>query len=798
MLKIWIKILFRNSKKNWLNLTVNILGLTLGLTGLIIVLLYMNDEKSHNAWNPYKDDIYNVIHQMPDGEVWGSSTSTEGPAYLEEIPEVEDYYLSQSWYHAFMVKVGGKSIYTEDILEGYDNFFSFFPFPILAGDPNEMAKAKTHIAISEKLAKTYFGKESALGKTIELDKETFTIVVVYRLTGRSYYEPSMVTQYQYELRQEWGSYYSNLFVKLKKGSDIKAVQNKMDDIFDKYSMIPGAEEASMPLETYKEKYGTNVWLDQLSQIRLHARADDGGPEGMGNYQLMMTMLALSILLIIISSVNFINLSTASAFQRAKEVGIKKTLGMSKWFITIHFVLEVLIQAFIALILALISVELILPYFNTYLRVDLSLMNSQILIQMSAITIVIAVLVGLIPSIYAANYKAVDVLKGNFSRSKKGILVRQSMLGIQFLISGFFLIGAMVMFEQVSFMIHQDLGFKGEQIAVIYLNNRENAYQKYELAQKELLKHPNILDISSNSYVPGGGSSSTTNMDFEDINLNANANSIDFNYLDFAGIKLIKGRALSPEYASDTIDNVLINEVTARSLGIFDDPINKRIDLGYEKNMNIVGVVADYYIDGVDTRINHMFMYHWKTFPWGPGSLSNIQFKISPNDVPETMALIEKYWKENIEQGYPFSYRFLDEQFALTYQKYQKQRVIFSVLTGIVILVALMGLFALATLTIQQRLKEVAIRKTLGASVQEIVYQLVKTFIKVTGVAAIILIPIAYYLMQNWLDDFIYRIDMPIWPYVITPIVLIILVITIVGIKAINATKVNLIQYLKFE
>lgn len=798
MFKIWIKILFRNSKKNWLNLMVNILGLTLGLTGLIIVLLYINDEQSHNAWNPYKEDIYNVIHLMPDGEVWANSTTVEGPTYLEEIPEVEDFYLSQSWYHAFLVKVGGKSFYTEDILEGYDNFFSFFPFPILEGDPDELAKSKTHMAISQKLAKTYFGNESALGKTIEIRKQPLTIVAVYQLTGRSYFEPSMVTQYQNELRQEWGSYYSNLFVKLKKGSDIQAVEKKMDDIFDKYSVIPGAEEESMPLETFKEKYGTNVWLDQLAEIRLHSRGDDGGPEGMGNYQLMMTMLALSVLLIIISSVNFINLSTASAFQRAKEVGIKKTLGMSKSFITIHFVLEVLIQAFIALILALISVELILPYFNTYLNVELSLLDSDLWLQMIGITVFIAVLVGIVPSIYAANYKAVDVLKGNFSRSKKGILVRQSMLGVQFSISGFFLIGAMVMFEQVSFMIHQDLGFKGDQIVVIYLNNRENAFQKYELAKKELLKHPNILDISSNSYVPGGGSSSTTNVDYEDINLNANANTIDFNYLDFAGIKLIKGRALSPEYASDTIDNVLINEITARSLGIFDDPINKRINLGYEKNMNVVGVVADYYVDGVDVKINHMFMYHWKTFPWGPNSLSNIQFKIAPNDVPETMAVIEQFWKANVEQGYPFSYRFLNEQFARTYKKYQKQRVVFGVLTGIVILVALMGLFALATLTIQQRLKEVAIRKTLGASVKEIVYQLVKTFIKVTGVAAIILVPIAYYLMQNWLDNFIYRIDMPIWPYFITPVILILLVITIVGIKALNATKVNLIQYLKFE
>jgi putative ABC transport system permease protein len=798
MLKIWFKILFRNSQKNWLNLAVNISGLSLGLAGLIIVLLYFNDEKSYNVWNPFKDDIYNVNHVMPDGEVWATSTSVEGPAFVEEIPEVKDFYLSQSWYNALLVNVNGKSHYTNDILEGYDNFFSFFPFPITEGNADELLKSKTHMALSTKLALKYFGQESAIGKTLQIKDQTFTIVAVYQIVGRSYFEPAMVIQYQDELRKEWGSYYSNLFCKLKKGADPKVVESKMNAIFEKYEMIPGAEENGIPIETFREKYGVTVIIDPLSEIRLHARADDGGPEGKGNYQLLMIMLALSVLLIIISSVNFVNLTTASAFQRAKEVGIKKTLGMSKMAITGYFVLEVMLQAITALILALISAELILPYINSYLQVDLSLMQPRILIQMGALTIIISILVGIIPSWYAANYKAVDVLKGNYSRSKKGIFVRQSMLGVQFLISGFFLIGAMVMYEQVSFMIHQDMGFNGDQVVIIYLNERENAYSKYELVKKELIKHPNIVDISSNSYVPGGSSSSTTNLDYEDRNVNANANTIDFNYLDFAGIKLIKGRALSSEYASDTINNVLINEITARSLGIFDDPINKKIDLGYGKNMNIVGVVGDYFVDGVDVKINQMFMYHWKTFVWGPNSLSNIQFKIAPQDVPEMMAIIEQFWKESVEQEYPFSYRFLNDQFARTYERYEKQQTMFGILTGIVIVVALLGLFALATLTIQQRLKEVAIRKTLGASVKSIVFQLIKTFVKVTTIASMFLIPVTYYVMQNWLSDFIYRIEMPWWPYIVTPVILIILVLIIVGIKALNATKVSLIQYLKFE
>jgi putative ABC transport system permease protein len=237
---------------------------------------------------------------------------------------------------------------------------------------------------------------------------------------------------------------------------------------------------------------------------------------------------------------------------------------------------------------------------------------------------------------------------------------------------------------------------------------------------------------------------------------------------------------------------------AKSLGIAENPIGKQIDFGYRQNLKVVGVVKDYFIDGVDSKVGDMFLFHWEMFPWMNQNFSNIQFKLSGNNTPETMAEIEKFWKQNIEQGYPFSYRFINEQFARTYKRFQNQQTLFSILTLIVIWVSLLGLFALATLSIQQRLKEVAIRKTLGASEYKIVSQLVKSFVKVVLFSSVILIPLAFYVMQDWLDNFVYRIEMPYWPYILTPVVLILLVLLVVGIKAFNATKVDLIKYLKFE
>tara|TARA_R110002050_G_scaffold20348_1_gene57621 strand:+ start:9968 stop:12361 length:2394 start_codon:yes stop_codon:yes gene_type:complete len=797
MVRFWFKIFFRNSQKNWLNVMVNISGLALGLMGLIIVLLNITDEWSHNAWNPNKNEVYQVIHHMPEGDIWSTSTTIEGVKYQADIPEIEEYYLSNSWYESGLVTIHGKSYYTEDILIGTDNFFSFFPFPVLAGNTADLKKSKFNIAISQSQATLLFNDQSAIGKTVSYDGKDFMIVAVYELNQKSFYAPHIVMVDSQEHKEQWGSYYSNLLVKLTKGASKQVVIDKMNDVVERYSAIPSAKEEGLSLEAYNQKYGSITDLDVLSKIRLEGRGDDS-PEGSGDLRMLLVMLSLSFLLILISAVNFINLTIASAFQRAKEIGVKKTLGLNKSQIAFSFLLEVMLEALIALVLALIGVELILPYFNQFMGVDLVFSSWIFLFQIIGLTLFIAAITGLIPALYVANYKAVDVLKGNFSRSKKGQFVRQLMLGFQFVISGFFLIGAMIMYTQVTFMVNQELGFSGEQVVIIYLNDRTDAFSKYELAKKELIKHPNIRNISSNTYVPGGFSQSSTNADYKDAHINALSNAIDYNYLDMMGIEMVKGRGLSSNFASDTLDNILINETMAKNLGISENPIGIQINLGYRENVTIVGVVKDYFIDGLDSEIGPMFLFHWKTFPWMSQNFSNMQFKLSGENTPETMAEIAQFWKQNIEQGYPFEYRFLDKQFARTYQRFENQQALFTVLTLIVIWVSLLGLFALATLSIQQRLKEVAIRKTLGASEYEIVSQLVKSFIKVVLLSSVFLIPLAFYVMQDWLDNFVYRVEMPWWPYFLTPVVLIVLVLLVVGLKAFNATKVDLIKYLKFE
>ncbi len=804
MIKTWFKIFFRNSKKNWLNMSINILGLTLGLAGLLIVLLFLNDEQSYNGNNANANEVYRVIHKMSDGEIWDNSTNVEGAKYQEDIPEIESFYLTGGWYDDTVVKIDDKEIYTRNIIQGNSNFFDFFPFKVTKGSSEKFKNARNHLAISEKQAKILFGTESAVGKIISFYNREFVVTTVYEIVGKHFYMPNIVFQFRKEPTGDWGSFNKSLFVKTVKGADIKEITKKANDVWYKNAIIPEAKREGLSIEEFEEKYGTEIIFDPLKDIRLKSIADSSGPEGKGNYQLILIMLSLSILLIIISCVNFINLSIASATQRAKEVGVKKTLGLSKLTITRQYALEVVLQGAFAFLFSVLLVELILPSFNGFMNTEISIVEIDVLVKVALVVILVSVVIGSIPAIYLSNFKPIEVLKGNVSKSKKGVLSRNIMLGVQFLISGFFLTGAIIINKQVSYMIHKDLGFKGEQVIIIPINKYANRFKKYELAKNELTKHSNIESITSNSFTIGGGSASSTNVDYKDILVQANANAIDFNYFDVMNIKILKGRGIEESKASDTIKNILINESLAKAFNIYDNPIGKKINIGFGgedndgKNLTVIGMVKDYHSRGLDRKIPPTFFMHWNSFDWMKRNFTMMQLKINPENIQETLKYIEHYWSENVEQGYPFNPTFVNKRFAKTYKKYQNQQTLFLILTSVVILVSLLGLFALATLTIQQRLKEVAIRKTLGSSVKEIMFQLIKSFLKITLIASVILIPIAYYFIQNWLENFVYRIDMPVLPFIVTPIILTILVFVIVGLKAFNATKVDLIQYLKHE
>jgi putative ABC transport system permease protein len=804
MFKIWLKIFFRNQQKNWLNTFINISGLTLGLAGLLIVLLYLKEEKSYNQWNPNKGEVYRVnLKQAKTADVWFTVNAGMYLTYPKEIPEVTEALMVKPFYRSSVVQYKDVFEFTDKMISTDPQFFNFFPFEIIEGSTKKFAEIRTNIGLSKEYAERIFKGEKAVGNTVKIDNKNYTVTCVYKIPKNSHQEPHLLLQFNEDFEVNWGNHNNELFCRVTKGTDLEVLKQKMNQIIIDKGFKQNAEANGLTVKEFDKRYGIpTVLLDKLDTMYLQNTAKRAGPSGTGNYQLLLVLLGLSILLIIISCVNFINLSVASASQRAKEVGVKKTLGLSKKQLLFQYVFEIVLQGLISFVFALIIVELALPFFNEFVQKEISILHVNYLGIVFIITVLISLLVGSIPALYLSNFKAIEVLKGSVSKSKKGNFARNIMLGIQFLISGFFIISMLIVGSQINYMMQKELGFDKEQVLSVDVYNIENEYRKYKLTKEVLTKNKNIINVTSSMFVPGNGFVSGTDLyhKINDKSFNAASNSVDYNYIDFAKIKVLKGRNFSKEIASDTINKIIINETAAKKLGIYNNPIGEKLGIGWDgdSSFEVIGMIQDYHFDGFDTKISPMFMVLWESFYFSKKLMPAIQFKVKLENIDKTIAEIEAFWKLNMDAKYPFSYEFLDQKFAKTYHKYQQQQTLFLILSVLVIIISLLGLFALATLTIQQRLKEVAIRKTLGASVKEIMFQLLKSFLKIVIISSVILIPIAYYFMQNWLDNFVYKIDMPILPFIITPIILIVLVFMVVGLKAYSATKIDLIKYLKFE
>jgi putative ABC transport system permease protein len=351
------------------------------------------------------------------------------------------------------------------------------------------------------------------------------------------------------------------------------------------------------------------------------------------------------------------------------------------------------------------------------------------------------------------------------------------------------------------MMDKDLGYSGKQIMMInFSESNPKPWLKYETLKAEMSKIEGVADISYGEASPGSNRSSTSNVDYMNKSIQAQHGSMDFNYLKFINTKLKTGRWLDPNLASDTINNVMVNEAFVRKFGWKDkDALKNEIRPGFDnKNYKIVGVVKDFNIFNPRSAVNPIIFFHYRETEWKRFNVYNIQLKIKPDDIDGTVKRIKTYWQSNVEQGYPIDYYFLDQKFAKTFEKYQKQQTLFTILNAMVLMVALLGLFALSSLMIEQKLKDVAIRKTLGASDGTLIIGLTKQFLWITLIAVLISIPISYYLMNEWLKDFAYRIDMPVLPFVLSLVVLLLLTFAVVSIKAYQATKVNLVKYLKYE
>jgi putative ABC transport system permease protein len=808
MITNWIKIFIYHLKQNKLFSFLNVLGLSIGIAGLIFAILYWNDEQNYDQWNPEKEKVFKVFTDLGGGITWPSNPAPL-ETYLKNDPNVVNV-VYHDWYQAGFFKYKGKKYNLNKTFNTQNDFFELFPFESVAGNVNTALQKENSVAMNQETAKLFFNEENPIGKQINYENKILTVTAVYKVPGNSSVNPDIVINQMKETllanKQDWGNFNYHLMIKLKDSNKAEAIIKKLNDIYYQNKTVKEAKSEGISVAEYIKNYGSmKSILNPLSTIRLHA-ITHGMPEGKGNYQFLLIMVGLSVLIIILSIVNYINLATANAIKRAKEVGVRKIIGASKTNIVFQFVFESVLITLFSIFLALVIVELSLPFYNEFLDKKLIIFGSQFYIQLILIFIITVIFAGIFPAVYVANFEALKVLKGNFGRSKSGVWLRNSMLILQFAIATFFIIGSYIVYSQVTYLANKDLGFNANQVIAIQwykskdiMANKkayELLFKKYQTMKSEIGKIQGVKGVSTGTFKFGGGNDSSSSFLYNGENIQAQNLAIDYNMLDMMQIKLKEGRSISEKLASDTINSMLINEAALKMMKE-KNPIGKIVSWN-DKKLKIIGVVEDFNLFNPQSKVPPMVFFHLKTVDWMMENMSHIYVKIDAKDSEQTLAKIEAFWKKNVDQEYPFEYDFVDKTYAKKYENYVKQKNLFSLLNIVVIGIALFGLFALATFSIQRRMKEIAIRKTLGAETNVLLKELSKQYVLFCIIGFLLALFPVYYLLNKWLENFAYRIEISIYPFLIGFLALLSLTLLIVLSRAYQATKVDVLKYLKYE
>ncbi|MCV6629010.1 MAG: ABC transporter permease [Flavobacteriaceae bacterium] len=805
MIKNWLQIFIRNLKQRPLYPIVNVFGITIGVTCFLLVMLYVSFELRYEQWVPNKTAIYRPISVWDSGDVWATHPRILAVKAKEAFPEVEDVLISN---------FGGSHLvhYQEETIQRTsmvvtENFFQFFPYPFVYGNADKVLQKHNTLILSNAFAKELFGEMNPVGKVIRLDKEDmYTVEGVYE-------KEKFPSQFQQDIirlidkfdeqDQTWGNYNYEVLYKLQVTTDLKSFEKKFNDFFDKYVALEDGET----LEAYlKQKENTFVF-EQLDQLYLFSRVH----QGRGATTVIILSL-IGVLLLFISAINFVNLSIAGSILRAKEVAMRKTLGASKQQLVAQFVLEVFLQCLIALFMALMLVEILLPPFNTLMDTEVSLNANYNHWGFAILVFVVTLLLaGLLPALYLSNFKAIKVLKGNFGRSKNGQQLKKSMLLVQFIISAVFLICAIVIQKQLRFMQQKDLGFSKEQIMMVSIQQPESTWRKFNTYKQELKQLEGVRAVTTTNRPPGvyANQGANTGVRYMQKDMQADIHFVDARFFEVMGIYINQGKTFKKDWFVKDEDKIikegdyykfenqiLVNKQFLNNLEI-NDPIGKFIDY-WEFKGEIIGVVDDYLAKGFDKEIlPAIFMnYNNDDSYWVKPNF--VLLKLDPSKISEVIPKVELFWTANIEKEHPFQYEFLDENFAKLYQKQSRLQKLVTILSGLMIVIALLGLFAVASYSIRSRFKEVAIRKTLGASDNQLIFSLLKEFLWITIIAIAAALPIGYWLSERWLSDFVYRISIPWMAFVLSPILILLCTGAIILMQSMKALRIDMVKQLKYE
>ena len=796
----------RSLKRQKSYIIINVLGLSIGLACSLLIALFVINEASYDKFNVKKDLIYRIDL---DGKIGGQEINAAwtpaviGPTMVREFPEVDDY-LRMSGRGPTIIEYNNQ-VFTEDnIVEADSTFFNFFSIPVIKGDIENLLNGPRLAVLSESTAKKIFGNENPIDKTIKISDDT----VRYTITGimgdipeNSHFDASILTSFMTNPRSEDPTWMSNSFstyLLLKPNTDYKTVEGKIPEMLKKYVGPEVERFLGISLDDFFAQGNRyNYFLQNLKDIHLDPSVEqEFKPASEPKYLLIFGCVAL--LIILIAAINFMNLSTAQSARRAKEVGIKKIAGSSRGMLISQFLSESWILTFISLILAVIFIKLSLPYLNDLLDTSLSLKLLDAWYTIPAL-ILFAFVVGFVsggyPAFFLSSFSPYEVLKGSVRNSMKNGRLRRVLVVFQFTVSIILIVGTLIMYRQIRYMLNKDVGFDKEQLIVI---NRAGALGDRTKAFKESARSiPGIVSLTSSTAVPNRNNNNNGYMmeGRKDETFLLVSNWVDYDYFKTYGMTLTSGRSFEESYSTDQ-QACMINETAVKDFNISNIETTRFLqpgEGGKVESRQVIGVVKNFNFESLRNPIGpYIFLFKNDYVRWG-----YITVRLAPGDYSKTISELEKVWKEYTAND-PLQYYFLDEDFDQMYRQ-EKQNaqmaVIFSILA---IFIAALGLFGLTSFTVEQRTKEIGVRKAMGSSVTGVYMVISKEIIALVSLSAIIAWPIIYFVAARWLENFYYRINPGVFAFAAGLVIALGTALLTVSFRILKAARVNPAQSLKYE
>lgn len=807
MIKNYFKIAWRNMIRNKAFSFINVFGLAVGLTCCMLISAYLYQELTYDTYAANAKRIYRVALHSDGSNTAADFPSVDmavGQGIKNTFPDVlATTRLSRQ--RPVFVKYNLEQFKEEHMVWADPNFFQFFSIPLVEGDTKTALADPKTMVVTKDFQKKYFGNESAIGKAVTVGNDLMKITgVIDKVPDNSHFHAdafmSMSTIVTPSTKQTWSNVGYFTYLLLNKGADSKKLEAGFPQLAEKFLVPEEQHDMGISLaEAQKSVKSFIFFLQPLTDIHLHS-ATKYEFEANGDLNYVYIFGALAFFILLLACINFTNLSTASSVKRAKEVGIRKVLGSEKNKLVSQFLAESVLLTFFAMLFALGFAYLLLPYFNDVSGKQITMgffLSPQAIACELILTLLVGITAGIYPAFFLSSFQIISVLKGNGSvKSSGGNTLRSGLIVFQFAISTALIIATFIVYQQLHFMQNKKLGYNKDQVLVI--NDTNTLGNNIDAFAQQLSADNRVVSNTKSDNVPGDNNAGGTVIYANEVagkgthtEISTSIYWIQNSYIPTLGMQLAKGRNFYPMSPADS-DAVIINEAAVRDLGFGDmDPIGKTIVRSGQRRYNIVGVVKDFNFTSAKQKIAPLMMLPNKR------GANEIILRIKTADVHRLIGDIKNQWG-SYNASAPFSFYFLDDQFASLYSTEERTGQIFTSFSTIAVIIACLGLFGLSAFMIRQRVKEIGIRKVLGASTGSITTMLSKEFLALILVAVIVSFPVTWYAMSKWLQDFAYRVDIHWWVFIVAGCLALTIAFITVSFQSIKAALANPVKSLRSE